>query len=94
MGWGLSLKRMPNLPTAVSPSPSPIRVYPRYPWLNFPSPSGCGHATDPTKPDGTPRKLLDVGRIGNLGWRAKIGLDEGLAETYRWFVEHAADVRR
>jgi GDP-L-fucose synthase len=50
-------------------------------------------ATDPTKPDGTPRKLLDVGRLADLGWRARIGIDEGLAETYRWFVEHAAEVR-
>jgi GDP-L-fucose synthase len=49
--------------------------------------------TDPTKPDGTPRKLLDVGRLADLGWRARIDLDEGLAGTYRWFVEHAADVR-
>lgn len=49
--------------------------------------------TDPTKPDGTPRKLLDVGRLADLGWRARIDLDEGLAGTYRWFVEHAAEVR-
>jgi GDP-L-fucose synthase len=50
-------------------------------------------ATDVSKPDGTPRKLLDVGRLAGLGWRAKIGLDEGLAQTYRWFVEHAAEAR-
>ena len=50
-------------------------------------------ATDPSKPDGTPRKLLDVARVRALGWRARIGMDEGLAETYRWFVEHAAEVR-
>lgn len=49
--------------------------------------------TDPSKPDGTPRKLLDVSRLHGLGWRARIGLDEGLASTYRWFVEHAAEVR-
>ncbi len=49
--------------------------------------------TDPSKPDGTPRKLLDVGRLADLGWRARVDLDEGLAGTYRWFVEHAADVR-
>lgn len=50
-------------------------------------------ATDPSKPDGTPRKLLDVGRLTALGWKAGIDLDAGLAETYRWFVEHAAEVR-
>lgn len=49
--------------------------------------------TDPSKPDGTPRKLLDVSRLHALGWQAKIGLEEGIASTYRWFVEHAAEVR-
>lgn len=49
--------------------------------------------TDPTKPDGTPQKLLDVSRINGLGWRAKIDLDSGLRSTYQWFVEHAADYR-
>jgi GDP-L-fucose synthase len=43
---------------------------------------------DTTKPDGTPRKLLDVSRLHDLGWRHKIPLAEGIAETYRWFVEH------
>jgi GDP-L-fucose synthase len=43
---------------------------------------------DPTKPDGTPRKLLDVSRIHALGWRAQIPLRRGLAETYRWYVEN------
>ena len=43
--------------------------------------------TDLSKPDGTPRKLLDVSRINALGWRAKAGLREGITETYRWFVE-------
>jgi GDP-L-fucose synthase len=46
---------------------------------------------DTSKPDGTPRKLLDVSRLGALGWRASIGLDEGLASTYRWYVEHLGD---
>ncbi|MCB1614142.1 MAG: GDP-L-fucose synthase, partial [Xanthomonadales bacterium] len=45
------------------------------------------------KPDGTPRKLLDVSRLTNLGWQARIGLDEGLASTYQWFVDHAAEAR-
>jgi GDP-L-fucose synthase len=40
---------------------------------------------DHSKPDGTPRKLLDVSKIHALGWKAQIGLREGLAETYRWY---------
>ncbi len=43
---------------------------------------------DATKPDGTPRKLLDVSLINSLGWRARIGLREGIEQTYRWFVEN------
>ena len=42
---------------------------------------------DTTKPDGTPRKLLDVSRINRLGWTARIALDEGLRDTYRAFLE-------
>jgi GDP-L-fucose synthase len=42
---------------------------------------------DTTKPDGTPRKLLDVGKIHALGWKAQIGLRDGLTETYRWYRE-------
>ncbi|MGH7091556.1 MAG: NAD-dependent epimerase/dehydratase family protein, partial [Stellaceae bacterium] len=41
-------------------------------------------------PDGAPQKLLDVGRISALGWRPRIGLDAGLADAYRWFVENVA----
>lgn len=41
---------------------------------------------DPGKPDGTPRKLLDLTRLDELGWRAKISLREGLLDTYQWFV--------
>lgn len=48
---------------------------------------------DATKPDGAPRKLMDVSRLAALGWTAKIPLGEGLADTYRWFVDHLADVR-
>lgn len=44
---------------------------------------------DTTKPDGTPRKLLDVSRLTALGWRARIGLDDGLTQTYQWFLENA-----
>ncbi len=40
---------------------------------------------DTSKPDGTPRKLLDVSRIKALGWRPKIGLREGIAQTYDWY---------
>ncbi|WP_094780915.1 GDP-L-fucose synthase family protein [Paraburkholderia ribeironis] len=42
---------------------------------------------DASKPDGTPRKLLDVSRLAQMGWRATIGLQEGIAATYRDFVE-------
>jgi GDP-L-fucose synthase len=49
---------------------------------------------DTSKPDGTPRKLMDVSRLAALGWRARIGLEEGLRSAYRWFVEHHAEARR
>jgi GDP-L-fucose synthase len=42
---------------------------------------------DPSKPDGTPRKLLDVSRMTALGWRPRIALKDGIASSYRWFVE-------
>ncbi|MGB5473387.1 MAG: GDP-L-fucose synthase [Gammaproteobacteria bacterium] len=45
---------------------------------------------DTSKPDGTPRKLVDVSRIAGLGWRARIPLEDGVASTYRWFLEHVA----
>jgi GDP-L-fucose synthase len=48
---------------------------------------------DPGKPDGTPRKLLDISRLNALGWRARIDLHTGIAETYRWFLDHRAEVR-
>lgn len=48
---------------------------------------------DSTKPDGTPRKLMDVSRLERMGWRAKTGLISGVAETYRWFLEHASGLR-
>ena len=43
---------------------------------------------DRTKPDGTPRKLLDVSRLHALGWRHRIGLREGIASSYAWFLEN------
>jgi GDP-L-fucose synthase len=48
---------------------------------------------DSTKPDGTPRKLLDVARAERLGWRARIGLAEGLASTYREAFLDGASLR-
>jgi GDP-L-fucose synthase len=45
---------------------------------------------DTSKPDGTPRKLLDVSRIKGLGWAPSIGLEEGVRTTYHWFQEHVA----
>ena len=45
---------------------------------------------DASKPDGTPRKLLDVSRLSALGWRARIGLAEGIAQTYRSFLAEKA----
>lgn len=50
--------------------------------------------TDPTKPDGTPRKLMDVSRLSNIGWQAQIGLETGIAETYQWFLNNTATLRR
>jgi GDP-L-fucose synthase len=44
---------------------------------------------DATKPDGTPRKLLDVSRLHDLGWRHSIRLREGIAQTYEWFLQNA-----
>jgi GDP-L-fucose synthase len=46
---------------------------------------------DTAKPDGTPRKLLDVSRLGALGWAAKTPLEDGLRSTYEWFRDHVAD---
>ena len=43
---------------------------------------------DTSRPDGAPRKLLDVGRLRDLEWRAGIGLEEGLADVYEWFVSN------
>ena len=42
---------------------------------------------DKTKPDGTPRKLLDITRIGNLGWKPRINLEKGIRQTYQWYEQ-------
>jgi len=49
-----------------------------------------GLAFDHSKPDGTPRKILDVSRIHALGWKARTPLEEGVAATYRWYLNHQA----
>jgi GDP-L-fucose synthase len=49
--------------------------------------------TDQTKPDGTPRKLLDTSKLDGIGWRPRIRLEEGLARTYAWFKEQLVDNR-
>lgn len=49
---------------------------------------------DLSKPDGTPRKLLDVSRLHALGWRHRITLPEGLQQTYAWYLEHREEVRK
>ncbi len=49
---------------------------------------------DASKPDGTPRKLLDVSRLRNLGWRPRINLKEGIAQAYQWFLEREQAARQ
>ena len=48
---------------------------------------------DSSKPDGTPRKLLDVSRLAALGWRARITLEDGVRGTYQWFLQNAEHLR-
>ncbi len=62
----------------------------------------CGHGwirgrrcvSIAAKPDGTPRKLLDTTRLTALGWRPKIALADGLAQTYQWYCSHLQQLRR
>jgi len=54
---------------------------------------GVGIDFDTTKPDGMPRKLLDVSRLHSLGWRHRIALREGLESTYEWFRTHEHEAR-
>ena len=49
--------------------------------------------TDPDKPDGTLRKLMDVSRLADMGWRASIALEDGIADTYRWFLDNRDEFR-
>ena len=48
---------------------------------------------DPSKPDGTLRKLMDVSRLADMGWRASVSLEKGLQETYEWFTENQNSIR-
>lgn len=50
-------------------------------------------AFDPSKPDGTPRKLMDSSRLAALGWKPKIGLREGMQQTLAWYLANAAKAR-
>ncbi|HIF9110446.1 TPA: GDP-L-fucose synthase [Photobacterium damselae] len=49
---------------------------------------------DSTKPDGTPRKLMDVSRLADLGWRYSVSLKEGLTHTYQWFLANQDNFRK
>ena len=48
---------------------------------------------DKSKPDGTPRKLLDVTRIRGMGWKPKVSVEDGIAATYDWFLKNAPDAK-
>jgi GDP-L-fucose synthase len=50
-----------------------------------------GLVFDQSKPDGTPRKLLDISKIRALGWKHRIELRKGILQTYRWYIENLAD---
>lgn len=49
---------------------------------------------DRTKPDGTPRKLMDVSRLADLGWRYQVSLEDGLSRTYQWFLANQDNFRK
>mgnify|MGYP001792177674 FL=1 len=48
---------------------------------------------DSSKPDGTPRKLMDASKLTNLGWQAKTSLEQGITQTYEWFQLHYESLR-
>jgi len=49
---------------------------------------------DATKPDGTPRKLMDISKMHNLGWKHQVDLEQGIQMTYDWFVENVENVKK
>ncbi|MBV1915074.1 MAG: GDP-L-fucose synthase [Pseudomonadales bacterium] len=49
---------------------------------------------DTSKPDGSPRKLMNVDRLADLGWRYEVDLEQGLTKTYQWFLAHQSDFRK
>lgn len=49
---------------------------------------------DATKPDGTPRKLMDISKMHDLGWKHKVDLEEGIQMTYDWFVKNVENVKK
>ncbi|MBJ6922852.1 GDP-L-fucose synthase, partial [Vibrio cholerae] len=49
---------------------------------------------DSTKPDGTPRKLMDVSRLAALGWQYRVDLETGLRQTYQWFLDNQDNFRK
>lgn len=48
---------------------------------------------DTSKPDGTPRKVMEVSKLKNLGWSPKISLEQGIEETYQWFLENREKIK-
>jgi GDP-L-fucose synthase len=48
---------------------------------------------DATKPDGTPRKLMDISKMHDLGWKHKVDLEQGIQRTYDWFLEHVKEIK-
>ena len=48
---------------------------------------------DSSKPDGTPRKLMDISKMHDLGWKHKINLEEGIKKTYTWFLENIKEIK-
>jgi GDP-L-fucose synthase len=48
---------------------------------------------DKSKPDGTPRKLLDVTKIRGMGWKPKVSIEEGIASAYDWFLKNAPEAK-
>ena len=48
---------------------------------------------DSNKPDGTPRKLMDISKMHALGWKHKVKLEEGIQKTYSWFLEHVSEIK-